>query len=184
MCLIHCPITQAASRLSASMAFISLGITWSKYWKHRDAKVGQDLGKHPDMYNDANQFCSINQHTAFPPPQSGQVPEQTQLCLDSCLMSLNTEWGLMITKSLWKGLFSSAALVIKWCAQLRVPNGVYKLCFCFFFLAVNKHLSQMTEKILKQTTLLSLVRNFPENSPLVQVPHFIFTLCYYKCYAF
>lgn len=61
MCLIHCPITHTPHHLSARTAFISLGITWSKYryWKHKGTKVGQDLGKHPDMYHDADQLMVL-----------------------------------------------------------------------------------------------------------------------------
>lgn len=81
-------MTYNPQSLSDSVAFIFLDITWSKYWKDKDTKVGQDLGEYPETFNDAKQHMVITlTHSIF--PSQGRIPEQTQLCLDSCLMSQN-----------------------------------------------------------------------------------------------
>lgn len=36
-----------------SQCGIFLSIIWSKYWEHKDNKVGQDIGKCPEMFTDA-----------------------------------------------------------------------------------------------------------------------------------
>lgn len=57
------------------MAFIFLKkITWSKYRKHKDTKVGQDLGEYPEMFNDAKQsMMIILTRTAFPLSKNGYL---------------------------------------------------------------------------------------------------------------
>ena len=55
-----------------------------------------------------------------PPPRphsQGRIPEQTRLCLDSCLMSQNRKRGAYNHPSLKGPLHWRRALVMKWCAE-------------------------------------------------------------------